>query len=564
MLFHLLFLFIVTGLSTLKQGDDPYKILDVPKSATRQEIKASFRKLTMKYHPDLNKNEDTTAKWVKINDAYELLNDPDRKALYDRFGSIADEIPTTSSKSENPFADSDEHFFAQSDNIHIEPKTPLATVVNYESFISDGNEILFLVYSSMACPECQQTLQIFEKFAERYQKYCKCVRIDVAYSASLAKDLGAEGMPTILYYKKTEQGKISDYIPYKITQVRQISQFLASHWSCSVNIINTEKEFDDFMNDSMGSIKVIQFASTPQPSIQYNYLAHLFHKNVTFALIPKTAKSLLSKYKVNSFPTYLMFRHSLSSPTYFTSIKPLQNTLVDLGYPIMMRLHRYNFQSECSPKCLVRYGEGSKDLIRSLSTYKFSTYFVSSSSSSLKSLNISINQWVFINTKEKYYVPINNDNYEPNNLQEFINDFDKIEDNEKIKLPDDFNLDFELSYFFKMFKLNYINRLIIYVRSHFQLLLVMGAVSIDLIWFLIGKLRKANKKNKEKKNRREKINIKNEEIEKIENEEKKLLKENKKSRKERMQTMADDETEEKKKEEIDQQEKDDFLDGKIH
>ena len=560
----LVFLFVVPGFSTLKQGDDPYKILDIPKTATRQEIKASFRKLTMKYHPDLNKNEDTTAKWVRINDAFEILNDPDRKALYDRFGSVADEIPTTSSTAENPFADSDEHFFTQSDYVHIEPKTPLATVVNYESFISDGNEILFLIYSSMACPECQQTLQIFEQFAERYQKYCKCARIDVARSASLAKELGAEGMPTILYYKQTEQGKISDYIPYKITQVRQISQFLASHWSCSVNIITNENEFASFMKQSLGSVKVIQFASLPQPSIQFNHLAHLFHKNVSFALIPKTAKTIISKYKVNSFPTYLMFRHTLSSPSYFSSIKSLQKTLEDSGYPVLMRLHRYNFQNECSPRCLIRYGEGSLDLIRVLSTYKFATYFVSNSSSSLKSLNISKNHWVLIDTEEKYYIPIDNRKYEPKNLQEFLDNFKDINEAAKIKLPNDFNLDWELSYFMKMMKSKYFDHLINFVKSHIQLLLIMGAISIDVIWFLVKKLLKMFQKNKATENRREKIHIKDEEIQKRKNEEEKLMKENKRSRKERMQTMAADETEEKKKEEINQQEKDDFLDGKIN
>ena len=69
---------------------DYYEVLGVGKTADEKELKAAFRKLAKQLHPDANPGDKTAeAKFKEINEAYDVLKDPQKKAAYDRFGHQA-------------------------------------------------------------------------------------------------------------------------------------------------------------------------------------------------------------------------------------------------------------------------------------------------------------------------------------------------------------------------------------------------------------------------------------------------------------------------------------------
>ncbi|HEX9204137.1 MAG TPA: DnaJ domain-containing protein, partial [Vicinamibacteria bacterium] len=67
---------------------DYYKILGVAKGATEKEIKAAYRKLARKHHPDMNQgNPKAEARFKEIGEAYEVLSDPEKRKRYDELGA---------------------------------------------------------------------------------------------------------------------------------------------------------------------------------------------------------------------------------------------------------------------------------------------------------------------------------------------------------------------------------------------------------------------------------------------------------------------------------------------
>eukprot|EP00834_Sanchytrium_tribonematis_P000261 NODE_5_length_72347_cov_1.339331.p29 type:complete len:299 gc:universal NODE_5_length_72347_cov_1.339331:51349-50453(-) len=89
------------------EAEDYFERLGLPRTANRQDVKRAYRKLAVEYHPDKNREKDTTSDFTNIGEAYGVLYDDEKREKYKRFGK---EGLNQQQDSQNPF-DIFKHFF---------------------------------------------------------------------------------------------------------------------------------------------------------------------------------------------------------------------------------------------------------------------------------------------------------------------------------------------------------------------------------------------------------------------------------------------------------------------
>ncbi|HDO33611.1 MAG TPA: J domain-containing protein, partial [Chromatiales bacterium] len=66
---------------------DYYKTLGLSQDASQEKVKRAYRRLARKFHPDVSKEPDAEDRFKEVNEAYEVLKDPEKRSAYDRLGS---------------------------------------------------------------------------------------------------------------------------------------------------------------------------------------------------------------------------------------------------------------------------------------------------------------------------------------------------------------------------------------------------------------------------------------------------------------------------------------------
>lgn len=154
MLFCLLFLAVIVNAADL------YKALELSKSASEQDIRKAYKRLSRKYHPDKNKDAGAEEKFVEIAHAYEVLSDPQKKQIYDRHGEEGLKAHESGQQPHaNPF-DMFSSFFGGGHPGQQQVRRGPTSITEMEVNLSDiymGASIDFLIKKRILCDHCRGT-----------------------------------------------------------------------------------------------------------------------------------------------------------------------------------------------------------------------------------------------------------------------------------------------------------------------------------------------------------------------------------------------------------------------
>src|ERR1051325_2645468 len=83
--------------------EDFYKVLGVDRKAKPEEIKKAYRRLARKYHPDVNPGDKAAEERFKlVTEAHDVLSDPKKRKVYDRFGQYSDNLADAAARGATP------------------------------------------------------------------------------------------------------------------------------------------------------------------------------------------------------------------------------------------------------------------------------------------------------------------------------------------------------------------------------------------------------------------------------------------------------------------------------
>ncbi|KAI0346268.1 DnaJ-domain-containing protein [Trametopsis cervina] len=147
-------------LSVLVAAADLYKTLDLDRTASEKDIRAAYKRLSRKYHPDKNKEEGAEERFVEVAHAYEVLSDETKKQIYDRYGEEGLKAHEGGQQPHaNPF-DVFHNFFGHGGHPGQQVRRGPTSVTEMEVSLADmytGGSIEFMVQKRILCDHCRGT-----------------------------------------------------------------------------------------------------------------------------------------------------------------------------------------------------------------------------------------------------------------------------------------------------------------------------------------------------------------------------------------------------------------------
>lgn len=405
----MIFLLIFLISSTLRRGDDPYAILGVTRDATAQQIRTAFRKIAFDHHPDRHKgDEDSYRIWLRANDAYEILSNPQRKLKYDQDGTVSenDDQPQHHQNTAGfyGYQNQGSSYTTQPPRYH----TPLMTEQLFPYLARDGNEWILFAFQHFDCPSCNDQQQLWEKFAYDVKDYVKVGRLDVTQAPNLAEELKISKVPQFLSVKLINQSKYEVHkLGSRFSTKEAAMNALFKHWkSTIIHFSIKSSSFNNWIsNQHQSKVHVVEVRTDTEKSetIHFKYAASKLRYSCVFASVTVKSEEEAKNYWNISFkklPIVLVFRSnelSLKPIVIDSNGRRILDEIDELSMPIFPKLSLTSIKRICNDWCVAHIDSISDSINSSFIESSFNMPFNTGRISSDSKIGDS-----FLNNNEKY------------------------------------------------------------------------------------------------------------------------------------------------------------------
>ncbi|XP_076028926.1 dnaJ homolog subfamily C member 16 l(3)80Fg isoform X2 [Oratosquilla oratoria] len=303
---------------------DPYTILGLTRKASSQDIKKAYKKLAKEWHPDKNPSTEAEAKFIEINQAYELLMDPERRRIFDQTGQTEDQPnfrkqhDYSSFRRFDPFDDIFSNFgkgfkfnFKEGDEMNIYRKQSI-TFKAYENSIiklSRMQPYIILFYSDW-CIACAHIEPIWRRLVEELEPInFGMATVHAGRETELARKIGVKTVPYVIM--------LLDGHPYHYTEpaLSMVStlEFIRSKFPMNMVQRVNKDSIDDFLSGWLDNkVRVMIFGRLDIIRLRYLTVAWEFRERAAVCYVqldkPDT-DAIRVKYGVSSKVDTLLVFH---------------------------------------------------------------------------------------------------------------------------------------------------------------------------------------------------------------------------------------------------------------
>ena len=313
-LFLILFLLIPNSFC----GEDYYKLLGIKRSASKAEIRRAFKKLSLKYHPDKNKDnpEKAKAKFIKIANAYEVLSDDKLRKIYDEQGEEGVKQHQQGGGQHGGNFQDIFNFFFRGANMNMnfqnqegpernffENTDVLTLKMENISKLLARRKIWFVYFFKSKDEGFENTNNKLKEISSQCYGIFNFGAVNCKDDEEICEEYSVYSTPKLLYFPESANESEEEY--KGSIDFQSIFKYGAKLMQNFVRIINKDN-YNDFMTSYPERYHVLLFTSkkvTPPlfKSLSKDYLNHL-----NFGEIRQSESDLIKNFNVDKFPTLMV------------------------------------------------------------------------------------------------------------------------------------------------------------------------------------------------------------------------------------------------------------------